>query len=153
MKRHLLLSFFSTCLFLSLHAAGPEVSNVRAAQRPGTKLVDIYYNLTDPDSSAVSVNIQVSQDGGATWTVPAMSFTGAVGGGVTPGMNKSVVWDAGRDWDGQFTTACRARVVANDADPEGFALIPAGTFVMGGSQGIGDRIGVRIRRSLPTRWS
>ena len=40
-------------------AAPPVVSNVRASQRTGTKLVDIYYDLSDPDSSAVNVFVYV----------------------------------------------------------------------------------------------
>jgi hypothetical protein len=116
---------------LLAHAAAPPVSNVRASQRPGTKLVDILYDLSDPDSSTLSVLLQVSADGGATWTVPARSFSGAVGGGVAPGLDKAVVWDAGADWDGQFTSQCRVNVLADDSDPQGLVWIPAGTFDMG----------------------
>jgi formylglycine-generating enzyme required for sulfatase activity len=116
---------------LLAHAAAPTVSNVRASQRPGTKLVDILYDLSDPDSSTLSVLLQVSADGGATWTVPARSFSGAVGGGVAPGLDKAVVWNAGADWDGQFTSQCRVNVLADDSDPQGLVWIPAGTFDMG----------------------
>jgi len=121
----------SLALCVSAHAAPPTVSNVRASQRAGTKYVDIYYDLADPDSSSLSVTILVSKDAGATWTVPALMFTGAQGGGVSPGVNKYVMWNAGADWDGQFTSQCRVRVIANDADPEGFVLIPTGSFQMG----------------------
>lgn len=130
------LSRAIVCLGLILttlisHAATPIVSNVRASQRPGSKLVDIYYDLVDADTSALTVYIQISSDAGSTWTVPARTFTGAVGGGVAPGPNKYVVWNAGADWDGQFTAQCRVNVSANDADSQGFALIPAGSFTMG----------------------
>ena len=114
-----------------VQAAAPVVSNVRASQRAGAKLVDIYYNLEDSDTGVLSVQILVSADGGATWSVPAATFSGAVGGGVTPGLNKHVEWNAGADWDGQFTSRCKVRVLANDADPLGMALIPAGSFQMG----------------------
>ncbi|MCX8155169.1 MAG: formylglycine-generating enzyme family protein [Verrucomicrobiae bacterium] len=131
-RRPILLFTLALYVFTNiLHSAAPVVSNVRASQRPGSKLVDIFYDLSDPDSSAITIFIQISADGGATWTVPARSFSGAQGGGVTPGVNKYVVWNAGADWDGQFTTNCRVKISANDADPQGFALIPAGSFTMG----------------------
>jgi hypothetical protein len=93
--------------------------------------VDIYYDLSDPDTSSLTVSIVVSADAGSTWTVPAWTFTGAYGGSVSPGMNKYVVWNAGADWDGQFTSQCRVRVTADDADPGGFAQIPAGELPNG----------------------
>src|ERR1035441_3516443 len=44
--------------------APPAVSNVRAAQRPGTQLVDIYYDLADPDSASLAITVLVSTNGG-----------------------------------------------------------------------------------------
>ena len=73
-------------------AAAPVVSNIRASQRAGTKLVDIYYDVTDADGDALTVEIQVSNDNGTTYAVPAFTFSGAVGGGVTPGANRAAVW-------------------------------------------------------------
>jgi formylglycine-generating enzyme len=128
-----LVSIFTSCVIAEFNAGGaaPVVSNVRASQRPGSKLVDIYYDLSDSDTSTLTVSIQVSWDAGSTWTVPAYTFTGAYGGGVSPGVNKYVVWNAGVDWDGQFTSQCRVRVTANDADPDGFVQIPAGAYLRG----------------------
>ncbi len=119
-------------LTVAAHAAAPVVSNVRAAQRPGTKLVDIYYDLADADSVTVTVAIALSGDGGANYNLPAATFTGDYGAGVTPGTNKRAVWNAGADWNGLFTSRGRARVLAEDGtSPFGMAFIPAGSFVMG----------------------
>ena len=116
-------------------AAAPVVSNVRAAQRTGTKLVDIYYNVTA--GSAVTVTIAVSSDGGTSYSVPAATFTGDFGSGVQPGSDRHVVWSAGIDWNGQFTTRGRVRVTAEDGSgPAGMAFIPAGAFQMGDNYGI-----------------
>ena len=68
--------------------AAPVVSNLTAAQRAGTKLVDISYDLAAPGFGSVTVSIEASSDGGATWTVPVTSATGAVGGIVTPGTGR-----------------------------------------------------------------
>jgi formylglycine-generating enzyme required for sulfatase activity len=109
------------------------VSNVRAAQRPGTQLVDIYYDLADPDSASLAITVLVSTNGGASYTLPATSFSGSGwGNAVTPGINKQITWNAGADWSGQYSANVRFRVTADDAvAPTGMALIPAGSFTMG----------------------
>lgn len=51
------------------HAADPVVSNVRAAQRSGTRLVDITYDVAA--TGAVSVSVAVSTNSGVTYGLPA----------------------------------------------------------------------------------
>ena len=127
-------------------AAPPVVSNVRAAQRPGTKLVDIYYDVADPDSAALTVSVAVSTNGGAGYTLPATSFSGSgYGSTVTPGSHKQIVWNAGADWNGKFSANVRFQVTASDdSAPSGMALIPAGSFTMGNtftaSEGYSDEL-------------
>ena len=115
--------------------ASPIISNVQVSQRAGTKLVDVYYNLTHADGLASTVWINVSGDGGVTWTIPSSSVSGASGAGVTPGTSKHLVWNAGQDWNGQLVSSCKVRVFANDGTtpipPAGMAYIPAGQFQMG----------------------
>ena len=113
--------------------APPVVSNVRAAQRAGTQLVDIYYDLADPGSASLAITVLVSTNGGASYTLPATSFSGSGwGSAVTPGSNKQITWNAGADWSGNYSAKVRFRVTADDAvAPGGMALIPAGSFTMG----------------------
>ena len=56
--------FASVC---SIFAADPVVSNVKAKQREGSRLVDITYDVADPDSPTLTVYLKVSPDGGKTW--------------------------------------------------------------------------------------
>ena len=126
----LVASFVLLLMAADLHAAAPVVSNIRASQRPGTKLVDIYYDLTAV-SASVSITATVSADGGLTYGVPAATFTGHYGAGVASGANRSIVWNAGADWPSQFSSQCRVRVIADDAVPNNMALVPAGSFLMG----------------------
>ena len=98
-------------LFLSLASATAQlaVEHVRGAQRAGTKLVDIYFDVTGTAES-VTVDLEVSYDGGATWSVSAASLSGHAGAGVAPGRNRHIVWNAGADWDGQYSARMRYRV-------------------------------------------
>jgi len=103
---------FGLLLALSVQAA-PFVSNVVGAQRAGTKLVDITYDLTDADHATLSVTIKISHDAGATWNVPCTSLSGdGIGPEVTPGKGKSIVWDAGADWNGQWSNQMKVQITA-----------------------------------------
>jgi hypothetical protein len=116
----LLLALLLACAPAS---AQVTVSNVRAAQRAGTKLVDIDYDVAGATMS-LAVGLQVSPDGGATWNVPVTSATGAVGDSVTPGRNLRITWDAGVDWNGQYSTQTRFRVSVE----EPFIKVDGGTL-------------------------
>jgi len=123
----------------SLHAADPVVSNVRASQRAGTELVDIYYNVTDADGDRQTVSVQVKV---AASPISASSFSSGTpmgyGSNVTPGNNRHIVWNAGADWDGQYSDQVTFVVTADDGTaPSGMAYIPAGSFSMGDNLGDG----------------
>ena len=72
---------------MPLWAVDPVVSNMRSVQRPGTRLIDIIYDVADWDSPTVGVALEVFADNGVTYTVPAESFSGAVGNGIKPGLS------------------------------------------------------------------
>ncbi len=107
--------------------------DVRAAQRPGTQLVDIYYDLADPDSASLAITVLVSTNGGASTRCPprvSAAQAGAARSRQDP--NKQITWNAGADWSGHYSANVRFRVTAGDAPaPSSMALIPAGGFTMG----------------------
>ena len=117
----LVLAFFTAGLGLSW-AAAPVVSNVRSVQRAGTQLVDIDYDLADPDSATLAVTVVVSTNSGATYDFPATSFSGALGNTISPGMGKRITWNAGQDWPNKFSANVRFRITAGAID---FAARPA----------------------------
>ncbi|MCX6879819.1 MAG: SUMF1/EgtB/PvdO family nonheme iron enzyme [Verrucomicrobia bacterium] len=136
MKTFPLVSVIAALTFCtaSVQGADPVVSNVTFAQRAGTKLVDITYDLT-ADAPSVTVSLEISSDGGTSFSVPATTVSGAIGNGVAIGTGKVITWDAGADWRGQYSDRMRYKVTANDE----FSLIPAGAFTMGDSlDGISD---------------
>jgi len=112
------------------------VSGVTFQQRSdGSKKVDIYYTVSG-GTAPYNVSVQVSNDGGTTYTVPATTFTGAVGASQTAGANKLITWDAAADWSGNYSTTMRFKVTAVDAAVDEFVLIPAGgSFQMGDALG------------------
>lgn len=128
--------FVSSLLTITALAAPPVVSNIRAAQRTGTHLVDIYYNVSDAEgNSPVKVYVAVSANGGVNYNVPVFTLTGAVGPGVTLGNDRLIVWNAGTDWPGQFNSQCKVKIIADDGTappaPTGMVYIPAVPFQMG----------------------
>ena len=127
--------FASVC---SIFAADPVVSNVKAKQREGSRLVDITYDVADPDSPTLTVYLKVSPDGGKTWKGPVELVSGDVGRGIVPGVGKRIEWDAGKEiGPNQFGMRYRYKIGADDWQvPLGMAPIPAGSFQMGD-----DRVG------------
>ena len=73
------------------------VSNLMVAQRPGTKLVDISYDVSST-ASVVVVSLDVSNAG---TPISAVSLTGDTGF-VAPGTGKAIVWNMGADWTGTY---------------------------------------------------
>ena len=148
--RLLSLNLFSF-IGLPLTAALPEVSNVTSSQRDGTKFVDIRYDVQDADGDSLKVRIEISDDGGTTYQVPAFTFEGDIGDGITPGTGKLVTWDAGKDWDGEYSDEMRVKVIASDAKGlpglEWGNEVPPGGFLLGqygGAEGSGPSRHVNI---------
>ncbi|MBR4946887.1 MAG: hypothetical protein IKZ27_07855, partial [Kiritimatiellae bacterium] len=135
----------------ALLAAPPEITNVRASQRTGTKLVDISYDIADADGDKLRVRVEISDNDGKVYSVPAFTFTGDIGEGITPGTGKQIVWDAGTDWDGEYSDQMRVKLYAIDA--QGFPgmewgnEVPPGGFLLGqdgGAEGAGPSAHVNI---------
>lgn len=128
-------------LFSAWVMAGPPVvSNVRATQRPGTGLVDVLYDLQDPEGDKVAITVHVSFDSGNTYkdTVRTVSGLGS-GKQVAPGRDRQLVWDAGADLDPIAFRNVRLRIIADDGyanAPAQMAYIPASTvLITGGTVG------------------
>jgi hypothetical protein len=122
---------------MALANSPPVVTNVTASQRAdGSKLVDIYYSLADADGDACTVWVAGSNNGGASWTLPVMTLTGAVGANVTPGTGKHIVWDAGADLPG-LVGDFKTRVWADDGNGySDMVIVGSGWFLYQGTQSV-----------------
>jgi formylglycine-generating enzyme required for sulfatase activity len=114
-------------------AQAPVVSNVVAQQRSGTKLVDITYDVIAV-TPTVTISLRISNDGGASYNVPATTLSGAVGSNVTTGTGKVITWNAGLDWKGNYNTGMRFEVTADDGViPPTITSQPASQIIASGS--------------------
>ncbi len=93
-------------------AAPPDVTNVLAVQRPGTKLVDVTYDLYSAGGHTMTVRLYLSDDDGATFPIECVTATGHIGSGITSGTGRQIVWDAGTDYPGYVGDDYRVKVTA-----------------------------------------
>jgi formylglycine-generating enzyme required for sulfatase activity len=138
-------------LSITARAAAPIVTNVVASQRSGTKLIDIHYDVLDADGDLLKIRLEISQNGGTNYSVPANAISGDFGNNIAPGTNKLIVWNAGVDWDGEYSPLMRVKIIASDS--HGFPNllwgqeVPPGGFLLGqdgGPEGIGPAKHVNI---------
>ena len=117
MKTHILKSIYFLFLFLALGSAlaAQALRNLSYSQRAGTKLIDIKYDLV-LDAGAAKVDFFFSFDNGKTYPIPCISLSGDAGAYVLAGKNKKVVWDAGKDWNQNYTDKGRIRVRSSHAE-------------------------------------
>lgn len=102
---------------------GVQVENVRGEQRKGSNKVDIWYDL--PSSKGCTYEIELKFEGKKT-TPPADTLSGDFGTGVTPGKNKHIVWNAGKDFP-KSEDDVKAVITATEETYAGMVRIPGGT--------------------------
>ncbi|MBP9761081.1 MAG: peptidoglycan-binding protein [Candidatus Magasanikbacteria bacterium] len=95
--------------------AVPVVSNVVVSQNSASSSVQVLYDVSDDTNTNLLIELDISEDGGATWNVTDTSVSGDIGSGQVAGVENSFVWNAGIDFDGQEQTDLRIRVRATDA--------------------------------------
>jgi formylglycine-generating enzyme required for sulfatase activity len=116
-------------------SSAPTVWDVFVNERvDGSGIVDISYDLEDVDSPILTVTLEASEDGGATWDFPITQVSGDIGDGISPGTGKLASWAFSDEHPGMYGTAYQVKVIAEDGSfqaPGTFVIIPAGTFIMG----------------------
>ena len=122
------------CAAFFVTAAGqakPVISNVRIAQREGTKLMDITYDLSGATPFS-TVTLSVSNAGEL---LVAPSVSGAVGAFIADGSDQQIIWDGGADADGLLASLNFSLLAVVDGNvllpAESFAPIPERAYSMG----------------------
>ncbi len=94
----------------------PVVENVTVSQRiDGSKIVDIYYDVSDADGDLLDITLILSEDGGETFTITPIQTSGDIGEEIQPGTGKHIVWNAG---DENYTiegNQYQFKIIADDA--------------------------------------
>ena len=89
---------------------GLTLSNVRASQRTGTNLVDIYYDLSGA-YAPVFVSALVSTNGGTNYNFQPENLSGdGATTAVASGLNHHLVWNAGVDYPNFLSSTMRIQL-------------------------------------------
>ncbi|MDD4018433.1 MAG: formylglycine-generating enzyme family protein [Kiritimatiellae bacterium] len=104
------------------------VSNLTVAQRPGTKLMDVSYDLGGPVGQPATVILEVKQAGYPV-AVTSNTLSGAVGPGIEAGTGKAFTWNAGLNWPGNVAElSYTVRAEKAPVAPAGMVLVSGGTM-------------------------
>ena len=122
----LLVSMLSTTAVAAAQQQASRAENIRFELAEGG-VVRIFFDLiADNPQQTVEVTVLVSQDGGQTFELTALSMSGDVGGAVAPGLGKRIVWESARDVERLDTDQLRfqivvdVRTVPEPAEPRSF---------------------------------
>jgi uncharacterized protein (TIGR02145 family) len=91
----------------------PIVTNVTFSITGTT--VTVNYDVTDAEQSTVTISMEVSSDGGATWNYNFGAATGNIGSGVPVGNNKTITWT----YSGANNPNFKILILANDETADG----------------------------------
>ena len=98
---------------VALIPQAPQLTNVRAVQRTGTKYVDITYSYFHPQTLPMTDSVAISTNNGATFDLPIGWITPANGGTNNPGNNQLITWNAAADFNNQLCSQLVVRVSAS----------------------------------------
>lgn len=89
-----------------------SITNISPAQRTdGSMIVDITYDLSGPEPG-YTITAEASFDEGANFT-QISALTGDIGAGITPGTGKTIEWNFGSEFPGQYSATTQIRLTAS----------------------------------------
>lgn len=133
----LLSGFVLSCrsnMDLADNSESPKIENFHFTQ--DDNLVTIHYDLiASPENSAFNVQLVLELNNGQFYEIPASSVSGEVGGNISPGTDKKIIWDVLEDFpqgleSDQIQFALNAWQPANNN--RRWIYIAAGSLLIGG---------------------
>lgn len=103
---------FTVSSAFTIDTKNPSIASVTAAQESNSNNVVVNYNLSDLSNS--NTQIQISSDGGTSWSVATSTASGDLGNNIVSGNGKLINWNPGVDYSGQEDNDLRVRVMATD---------------------------------------
>ncbi len=111
MKKRLFLILFTLLLTAGLFAQESITNIVVTPKTDGTGIVDVYYDLSGPESS-YTISLEASLDGGTNYTtVDNTCITGDIGS-VAPGTGKYLIWDGICTYPEAYSSQTKVKLIA-----------------------------------------
>jgi len=107
-------------------AGTPVVSNVSAKQEPGTRYVDINYDLATSSGTPAYVTASASTNNGTNYTMALSTpaAQGAIGVNITAGVGKSIRWwPEQSDITNRLVSKAKVKITASDTGTAGDYLV------------------------------
>jgi len=139
MKKIFLLIMMISAIVQGQNSA-PVVSNVNFTMRQdGSKIVDITYDVNDPEGRTLFITVEASSDAGQTWSLKIDKITGDNGYGIISGTNKRIEWEAEYDNYNFYSPNVQIKISADNnyilsEEPE-MITVEGGSFMMGSTIG------------------
>jgi hypothetical protein len=118
--KKLCFTFITTLQYLMLVAQTGTITVTQIAQRTdGTGLIDVYFNLSGPDS-AYYISLEASLNSGTTYApVHPLNVTGNVGP-ISPGTGKHIVWNGKQSSPNIYSSQTKMKLIASTTAQIGF---------------------------------
>lgn len=116
----LALVLFIACIFAQFRIENALVT-------PGSGKLTISYDLYHPANLPCTISLEVSANGGTTYTIFPSALTGDVGEGIMPGTGKTIIWHPAADGM-EIGSNYRIKITAEDGQPDKFVFVQGGSF-------------------------
>jgi len=96
LKKYIVILIFLTYITQSISAQLVSVQNVTFKQID--ELIIVHYDLEGNPKRKYKVELYLSDDGGATFTIRTKALHGDVGKNIVPGSGKEIIWEMMDDY-------------------------------------------------------
>ncbi|MEI6455046.1 MAG: FISUMP domain-containing protein [bacterium] len=112
MKKQIIILISLLTLHSSLFSQTATITNIMVSQKTdGSGMIDIYYDLSAPESSYL-ISLEVSFDNGSSFSSVSSNFISG-NTGVAPGTNRHLVWDGKGSHNNTYSPQTKVKLIAN----------------------------------------